>query len=1218
MKNLTLKMAILAVTLIIISSGFNTSFSANMKLKKENDVLPVFFDFDNLPKNDEYSKSFIGSRDDKDFLFGHRFSSDKLSFVKTPQQITEFIPGEIIVKFKSDINLEITLTSDDIQKIGISSIDILNKNFNVLAIEKLFKQSKKQDINSLGLSNICKFTIPKDCDILSIVDEYKKDSNVEYAQPNYIMKTQLIPNDYFYHSSGSWGKDFDDLWGLKKIFCEDAWEISTGLEEIIVAVVDSGVDYKHSDISDNMWINEDEIPDNGIDDDNDGFIDNIYGADIVNDDGDPMDNYGHGTHCAGTIAAVGNNNIGVVGVNWKAKIMAVKGGNGGGGTIEDLTEGIYWAADQGANVISNSWGPTSRMPSNPLAEDVVRYAYSKGCVVVFAAGNDNDDVMYYSPANMYETISVAATTYMDLKADFSNWGELIDLCAPGVDILSLRANGTGVESHIVNDNYYYANGTSMSCPHVAGLAALLLSKNPTLSPDEVKTILKENSDKVYSTFPIGGRINAKKVLWDDIAIAEINIGEDWTDITNIMEISGTANGLNFQKYLLEFGKGKNPSSWNLIITSTNMVENNVLGILDTNALTDGIYTLKLSVLCDEGLLRDIKYFVVNNNKDIYVVDDDNPNANYNHIQDAIYDAGKHDTIYVKSGIYFEHLIIDRPINLIGENKETTTLQGYMPQNYIIQIYSNGVVVENFTFNCYFSDIWLTSSGVYVCSNDTVITSNRFQNLAYGIYSIKSSNNNFNKNFVKNSFYGIFISWGSNNSLCENTIIGNSFGILLYNNSNNFLSTNMIIKNNDYGIFFIESLFNKITNNIFENNGIILMGDDLSHWNTHVIENNHVNNKQIVYYKNVNNISINKQDIGQLILANCSGFNISNLIVNDAGIGIQLGFSSLNTFLNNSLNHNLIGLDLCNSNNNHIINCNFIKNKGIGSYIESNSQNNKIEYCKYYENSNSIVIILSRNNIITANNISYSNLSGIYLDSCNYNMCIMNQINENDCGIRLSSASNNTIKNNDIIDNKKGIKIYESLEEVNNKSINNKIYINSFINNIENAYDPHINQWYDASLMRGNYWSDFDDLSENAYDNNSDGIIDLPYNIPGDNNKDIYPLIVPYESKPPNIKITRPEKALYLFNFKIRDFLIKNKPLIIGEINITVETSDDESGVMKIELYIDNDLKASDTEEPYYFIWEEKSLFRHKHKITVKAYDKAGNNKTDEITVRKYL
>ena len=288
----------------------------------------------------------------------------------------------------------------------------------------------------------------------------------------------------------------------------EAWDITTGSSDIVVAVIDTGVDYNHPDLNDNMWVNVAEL--NGVadyDDDENGYVDDIYGFDFINNEGDPYDDHGHGTHCSGTIAAEGNNGDGVVGVNWNAKIMALKflGSDGSGDTL-DAIDAINYAIDNGADIMSNSWGGGS---FSQALKDTISVANDEGILFVTAAGNSRKNTdrrpHYPSSYDVPNIISVAATDHNDALAGFSNYGpNSVDLGAPGVDILSTYPDG-----------YAWGDGTSMAAPHVAGAAALIMAQNPEISVADLKAKILDSVDPVSALNGItvtGGRLNVYNAL----------------------------------------------------------------------------------------------------------------------------------------------------------------------------------------------------------------------------------------------------------------------------------------------------------------------------------------------------------------------------------------------------------------------------------------------------------------------------------------------------------------------------------------------------------------------------------------------------------------------------------------------------------------------------------------------------------------------------------
>jgi subtilisin family serine protease len=373
------------------------------------------------------------------------------------------------------------------------------------------------------LSNTYVLDLPRGTDVAAAARRYAADPSVEYAEPDYERRISFVPNDPFFSSSGTWKQSYPDLWGLHLTLADAAWDTATG-NGIVVAVIDTGVDYRHPDIAANMWINPGEIAGNRRDDDGNGFIDDVRGWDFVANRNDPRDRNGHGTHVAGTIAAVGNNRKGVVGMAWQARIMPVRAiGANGIGYDSDLAKAIVYAAENGADILNNSWGGSI---ASQTISDAVSTAASLGAVIVFAAGNADSGGgcttfnSYLGPAALPQVIAVGASTPTGQIADFSNSGGALSVAAPGVDILSLRG-GNRVKGKVVHGRYMRLSGTSMAAPHVAGLAAVLLSSQPELSPDEVRWHLELNADqpgysgyegRAWNPYFGWGRINAANVF----------------------------------------------------------------------------------------------------------------------------------------------------------------------------------------------------------------------------------------------------------------------------------------------------------------------------------------------------------------------------------------------------------------------------------------------------------------------------------------------------------------------------------------------------------------------------------------------------------------------------------------------------------------------------------------------------------------------------------
>ena len=335
------------------------------------------------------------------------------------------------------------------------------------------------------------------------------------AEPDYIVHASLTPADPSYaqlwglHNTGQTGGVAD-----ADIDAPEAWEIATGSRSIRVGVIDTGIDYNHPDLAANIWTNPGEIAGNGIDDDANGYIDDIHGWDFANDDADPMDDHFHGTHCAGTIGGVGGNALGVVGVNWQVTLVAIKFLGLYGGTTSDAVESVSYATLLGLDLTSNSWGGGGY--SEALREAIAE-AGAAGQLFIAAAGNSaqNTDlaVNYPSGYDLDNIVSVAATDHADQLASFSNYGSVsVDLGAPGVAIYSTDL-GSGYQS---------LSGTSMATPHVAGAAALVLAHRGPLSPAELKEALLENVDPIPALADktvTGGRLNVAAALGTPDALA---------------------------------------------------------------------------------------------------------------------------------------------------------------------------------------------------------------------------------------------------------------------------------------------------------------------------------------------------------------------------------------------------------------------------------------------------------------------------------------------------------------------------------------------------------------------------------------------------------------------------------------------------------------------------------------------------------------------------
>jgi subtilisin family serine protease len=423
-------------------------------------------------------------------------SSMKISVQSILSQMEKgnYKEGELLVKFKSGVTSSSSLKIN--QAIGSS----VTRKFTIVP-------------------NLEHIILPKGLSVKDAITKYMADPNVEYAEPNYIIHAYTnIPNDTY----------FGQQWALRNIGqfaagtpgadikAADAWDIST-VAGATIAILDTGIDYNHQDLVGNIWRNTGETDcTNGIDDDGNGYIDDCKGWDFVNNDNDPMDDSGHGTHVAGIAGAVGNNNTGISGVLWTARLMPVKIlDESGHGTIDNEILGIDYAVRNGAKIINASYGGSEYSLSEYFAITDANYA---GVLLIAAAGNGGDDAIgdnndltpeYPASYNLPNIISVAATDQNDVRAPFSNFGmKTVHVAAPGVYILST------IPQNLFSDKDF-DSGTSMAAPHVSGLAGLLYSYYDYFNYSQIRGTILRYVDYLSSLdgwIQRSGRINAYKAI----------------------------------------------------------------------------------------------------------------------------------------------------------------------------------------------------------------------------------------------------------------------------------------------------------------------------------------------------------------------------------------------------------------------------------------------------------------------------------------------------------------------------------------------------------------------------------------------------------------------------------------------------------------------------------------------------------------------------------
>ena|GEM_PF-978622 len=525
-------------------------------------------------------------------LTGGAYSSDSSvsSFVQDEE--VEWVPGEILVKFKLTREIKQKLQSYENEKarqepknrgslnksnsgtqnivsVGIASIDQLNQKYQVSGMDKVFPTAKKPGADGTieikgsrykvpDLSTIYRLKIAINSDILEVVEIYSDDPNVEYAEPNYIYHTyETIPNEY---------PDRDALaasqWALDKIQAPEAWDIETGSPDVIIGIIDTGVDWDHPDLEANIWLNPGEDPwadpndpatGNGIDDDGNGYIDDWKGWDFVENetvwpgedgdspDNDPMDFFNHGTGVAGIASAVTNNSLGIAGTAWNCKLMVLRAGykdteGRGAISVTYASQAIIYAANNGVDIINMSFGGVN--DSRPQYE-AINYAYATGSVLVASAGNDNVAKPFY-PAIYDNVLCVAASDENDKKAEFSNYGVETDVTAPGVQIYTTALDNT----------YEHVSGTSASASFVSALGALIISANPSWTNGQIMrhiigtadTVDDENPD--YTGLLGSGRIDVFNAVMPpsvQLRIIDYSYDEGMTDQNGMINPGETVN-----------------------------------------------------------------------------------------------------------------------------------------------------------------------------------------------------------------------------------------------------------------------------------------------------------------------------------------------------------------------------------------------------------------------------------------------------------------------------------------------------------------------------------------------------------------------------------------------------------------------------------------------------------------------------------------------------
>ncbi|MFQ5498718.1 MAG: S8 family serine peptidase [Candidatus Zixiibacteriota bacterium] len=512
----------------------------------------------------------------------------------------------------------------------------IREQFPLVKTEKILRRATSA-ASEAGLNSIVILTVNEGTDLQAMKEAYAELPQVEYAEIDRSVELYGTPDDSLYPHQWALNNTGQGYWAVQRnagsfndvLITEfgtpdadiDRQEVydnpPASTSTVVVAIIDTGVDWDHPDLVDRIWTNPGEIPDNGLDDDHNGYIDDIRGWDFsgndsgiipIYEDNDPTDHHGHGSHCSGIVAATDYNSIGVAGIVPGAKIMPLK--------FYPLmpvslaARAIIYAADNGADVINMSWGLGWPIP---VVEEALDYAASKGVILCAAAGNDGAEVTNY-PAAYTTTIAIGATTSDDEVTSFSTIGTHLDISAPGLSILSLRAEGSDMYGqdgepnvHVIDGSYYLASGTSMASPCVVGVTAYLRSVSPGITQNKALEIMQATALDIVDPYGTGmnlpgwdmysgaGRVNVNDALQATPDVrARITSHYQHEVVSGVVSILGTADGAAFASYTLEYGAGDLPQLWTEIVTAPSPVTDGLLGSWNTVGV-DGSYTIRLRV-----------------------------------------------------------------------------------------------------------------------------------------------------------------------------------------------------------------------------------------------------------------------------------------------------------------------------------------------------------------------------------------------------------------------------------------------------------------------------------------------------------------------------------------------------------------------------------------------------------------------------------------------
>ena len=849
----------------------------------------------------------------------------------------------------------------------------------------------------------------------SFVEELYATGLSRYIEPNSQVQLDFSPDDQYWELQ----------WAHPKIEADHAWNTTTGNTGLLVAVVDTGIDYNHPDLASNYA---------------------ALGYDWVNMDSDPMDDHGHGTHCAGIVAAELNNSIGIAGLA-RVRIMAEKAFNQfGKGWDDDLANAIIHAVNQGANIISNSWGS---YVESALIHEAMTYAYSSGVLLIGAAGNDASSFKHY-PAACEKVVAVSATDENDNSTSFTNFGEWIEVAAPGLNVFST----------VWDDSYAYMSGTSMACPHVTGVAALIWSRFPWMTRDHVRAQLRYTAedlgDSGFDVYYGYGRVNARRaveqnppqhdlVVWDWQRPSYVRPGESVVVNGTIFNF-GTFNETNMLVQLLVNGSVVD-SSWIDFLQS---------GIKTTVRFSwattiEGVYIVTcdlVPLIGEENVENNVlsAHVRVRSPRVIEVPKD------YVSIQKAVEAAYPGDAVHVASGTYYEYISIDNSLSLIGEESSSTIIDGLGSGN-VIQVLAQYVDICGFT-------VQNGDCGIYLSpfSGHSTIADNIMLNNSEGLvlmYSARNTlrNNNMTGNKLNFNLVAESLSDFTNDIDASNTVDGRPLyywmkqhdreipldaGYVSVIESTNVTVKNLDLMNNGQGVLFAytQNCTIERVNASVNRWGILLVGSK----DDNIFDNNITDNEYNIDLWRCQNTGVKQNTIsngtdGVYLWRSDKNVVTNNTITKNTRYGVSVQSSVTNTFSNNTISNNTKGALLAWSGFNTLRNNDIIDNShNFGVY-----GSNLSDFMQTIETSNMIdgksMYYLTNQKGLTIDATTFPNIG--YLSLVNSTKITVKQIesSNNEQGILLAYTTDSTIEETNVFDNVNGIYLYAS---ANNKIINSKI------------------------------------------------------------------------------------------------------------------------------------------------------------------------------------